>query len=104
MTTGSFEDLKTRITREEAQQIQARIVDERLAKELGMSSGSFLAAQVKKANSSSSLSLQQASWRAPGHSRSKTKWVFLAGSVQVVCVMLAHHGLPRVRPTLRARM
>jgi len=48
-TGGSFEDLKPEITTEEAQQTQARIVVDWLAKELGMGSGSLLASEVKKA-------------------------------------------------------
>jgi len=48
-TGGSFEDLKPEITHEEAQQTQARIVVDWLAKELGMGSGSLLASEVKKA-------------------------------------------------------
>lgn len=48
-TGGSFEDLKPEITHEEAQQRQAVIVSDWLAKELGLGSGSLLKSEVAKA-------------------------------------------------------
>jgi len=48
-TGGSFEDLKPEITHEEAQQKQAVIVADWLAKELGLGSGSLLKSEVAKA-------------------------------------------------------
>jgi len=47
-TGGSFEDLKPEISHEEAQQQQAKIVVDWLAKELGLGSGSFLKSEVAR--------------------------------------------------------